>query len=200
MPITDELRKNLTNPSPLYVAAGTADLAMQKLRELPATMDRLRAEAPERLPKLREQAQSMALQGVGIALEYAVKARETYDELAERGRVLVETRLGGEDEHGPGHAVKVERVEPDQDDAPVTEPTAGTRQQAKGQARTAEQAKEGAAKAGDAKAEAKPKSAPKAADSKAADSKDPKAKAAPRRTAPRRKPEAPAGGEEQQDS
>src|SRR5690606_29221780 len=83
MAITDEIRKNLTNTTALYVAAGTADLAVQKLREL-----------PEQLPKLREQAQSLALQGVGLALEYAVKARETYDGLAERGRTVVGARLG----------------------------------------------------------------------------------------------------------
>lgn len=34
--------------------------------------------------KLRENAQHLALQGVGRAAEYAVKARETYDELADR--------------------------------------------------------------------------------------------------------------------
>jgi hypothetical protein len=121
MTITDELRKNLTNTTPLYVAAGTADLAMQKLRELPATVERLRTEAPERLPRLREQAQSLALQGVGMALEYAVKARETYDGLAERGKTVVETRLGERDEDGADaeHVVTVER-----EDAPVTEPKA----------------------------------------------------------------------------
>src|SRR4051794_36414397 len=95
MAITDEMRKTLTNPTPLYVAAGTAELAARKLRELPATVERLRAEAPERLPRLKEQAQTLAMQGVGLALEYAVKARETYDELAERGKVVVETRRAG---------------------------------------------------------------------------------------------------------
>ncbi|KAB8166942.1 hypothetical protein FH609_011050 [Streptomyces sp. 3MP-14] len=115
MAITDDLRKTLTDSTPLYVAAGTADLAAQKLRELPATLDRLRAEAPERLPKLRERAQHAALTGVGLALEYAVKARETYDGLAERGKTVVERRRG-EDEPAEGWSeVKVER-------APVTEP------------------------------------------------------------------------------
>jgi hypothetical protein len=139
MAITDELRKNLTNTTPLYVAAGTADLALQKLRELPATVERLRTEAPERLPRLREQAQSLAFQGVGIALEYAVKARETYDGLAERGKTVVETLpqplggLGGAPtgEHDETEAkakaraeteVRVERADTAGEKAPVTEP------------------------------------------------------------------------------
>ncbi|MGP3971625.1 hypothetical protein [Streptomyces sp. 6N223] len=118
MTITDELRKNLTNTTPLYVAAGTADLALQKLRELPATVERLRTEAPERLPKLREQAQTLALQSVGVALEYAVKARETYDELAQRGKTVVETRLG----EGGTEAATETRVTVEREDVPVTEP------------------------------------------------------------------------------
>lgn len=127
MTITDELRKNLTNTTPLYVAAGTADLAYQKLRELPTAVERLRAEAPERLPRLREQAQSLALQGVGIALEYAVKARETYDGLAERGKTVVEERMGEQrDEASSGGKGKDTEVTVERADAagpaPVTEP------------------------------------------------------------------------------
>lgn len=121
MTITDELRKNLTNTTPLYVAAGTADLALQKLRELPSTVERLRTEAPERLPRLREQAQSLALQGMGMALEYAVRARETYDGLAERGKTVVETRLGSTEEEDA--EVTVERADGKAgEQAPVTEP------------------------------------------------------------------------------
>ncbi|RKN41830.1 hypothetical protein [Streptomyces hoynatensis] len=121
MALTDDLRKTLTNATPLYVAAGTADLAAQKLRDLPATFERLRAEAPERLPKLRAQAQQVALQGVGLALEYAVKARETYDDLAKRGKTVVERRRA---ESGPREetTVTVERAEQVPVTEPVTEP------------------------------------------------------------------------------
>ncbi|WP_069816698.1 hypothetical protein [Streptomyces sp. TP-A0874] len=131
MATTDEVRKTLTDPTPLYAAVGTADLAAEKLREVPALIERIRAEAPERieairstdpkavqqrvtaqakeaqqtvrtkvsevlgtldndLRKLRETAQGYALQGAGRAAGYAVKARETYDELAERGRHTVQ--------------------------------------------------------------------------------------------------------------
>lgn len=126
MTITEDLRKTLSNASPLYFAAGTADLAAEKLRELPAHLDRLRAEAPQRiqtvreqeLPKLREQAQTLATQGREAAREYATKARETYEGLAERGRGAVDTwragadaeRSGSEDDAGP--EVTLERAEP----------------------------------------------------------------------------------------
>ncbi|GAA2489200.1 hypothetical protein ACFW9F_00260 [Streptomyces sp. NPDC059506] len=135
MAITDDLRKTLTDPTPLYAVAGTADLAAAKLREVPELIEKLRAEAPERLAAVREQvdarldqervrkqakeaqakissavssfeidgkkvrevrdtAQDFVLQQVGRAAEYAVKARETYDELAVRGRDVVRTWRG----------------------------------------------------------------------------------------------------------
>ena len=121
MALTEDLRKTLSNATPLYFAAGTADLAAQKLRELPAAFGRLRAEAPERLPRLRAQAQQMALQGVGLAVEYAVKARETYDDLAKRGRTVVERRRAAA-RSGEETTITVERAEPVPVTEPVTEP------------------------------------------------------------------------------
>ncbi|MEV6317607.1 hypothetical protein [Streptomyces sp. NPDC051776] len=149
MAITDDLRKTLTDPTPLYVAAGATDLAAEKLREVPALIEKFRAEAPERiaavrstdpkavqervtkqakeaqtvvqakvnevignldtdLKKFRDQAQDIALQGVGKAAEYAVKARETYDELAERGQRAVRTWRGETAEEIAEIAVAVE--------------------------------------------------------------------------------------------
>ena len=61
--------------------------AQDKLNELLGSLD-------GDLKKLREQAQDLAMQSVGRAAEYAVKARETYDELAERGRGAVQTWRG----------------------------------------------------------------------------------------------------------
>jgi hypothetical protein len=130
MTITDDIVKSLRNPTPLYAVAGTADLAAAKLREVPALLDKLREQAPERIEKIRGtdpkgvqervtaqakdastkaqtrlnetissidldlkkiggSVQDLALQGVGRAAEYAVKARETYDELAVRGKGAV---------------------------------------------------------------------------------------------------------------
>ncbi|MEW2178863.1 hypothetical protein AB0890_21350 [Streptomyces sp. NPDC005406] len=135
MAITDDLRKTLTDPTPLYFAAGTADLAVRQARKVPALIEQLRAEAPERieavrnadpkavqekvagqakeaqatlqakvtevigafdtdLKKLGESAQDLALRGVGVAAEYAVRAREAYEKVAERGEQSVRTWRG----------------------------------------------------------------------------------------------------------
>ncbi|WP_261905719.1 hypothetical protein, partial [Streptomyces buecherae] len=131
MASTEDLRKRIINPTPLYAVAGAADLAAEKLKEAPALFDRLVAEAPGRIAavrdtdpkavqervsqqaqqtqaklsellsgldtdikKLRETAQDLTLQGVGRVAEYAVRARDTYDELAVRGRGAVQTWRG----------------------------------------------------------------------------------------------------------
>lgn len=142
MAITDDLRKTLSDPTPLYFAAGTADLAFQQARKVPGLVEQLRAEAPARIEALRatdpkevreraaarakdaqarvqetqetihtkvgeliagvdtdikklgETAQDLAMRGVGIALEYAVKARETYEKVAEHGEQTVRTWRG----------------------------------------------------------------------------------------------------------
>lgn len=135
MAITDDLRKTLTDPTPLYFAAGTADLAVEQARKVPALIEQLRAEAPERIEAVRntdpkavqervatqakeaqatvqakvtevfgaldtdlkkwgETAQDLALRSVGVAAEYAVRARETYEKVAERGEQSVRTWRG----------------------------------------------------------------------------------------------------------
>ncbi|MFB6707118.1 hypothetical protein ACFCW6_20680 [Streptomyces sp. NPDC056333] len=135
MAITDDLRKTLTDPTPLYFAAGTADLAVEQARKVPALIEQLRTEAPERfeavrnadpravqekvttqakeaqatvqakvtevlgsldtdLKKLGESAQDLALRSLGVAAEYAVRARETYEKVAERGEQTVKTWRG----------------------------------------------------------------------------------------------------------
>ncbi|MGW8066862.1 hypothetical protein ACVV2G_32435 [Streptomyces ziwulingensis] len=135
MAITDDLRKTFSDPTPLYFAAGTADLAFQQARKVPVLVEQLRAEAPSRIEavrntdpkavqekatarvketqgtlqakanelfgsldtdfkKLGETAQDLALRSVGVAAEYAVKARETYEKVAERGEHAVRTWRG----------------------------------------------------------------------------------------------------------
>ncbi|MER5548809.1 hypothetical protein ABT072_41860 [Streptomyces sp. NPDC002589] len=149
MAITDDLRKTLSDPTPLYFAAGTADLALQQAKKVPALVEQLRAEAPARidavrhtdpkavqekaaarakeaqetlqtkvneflgtidvdLRKLGEQAQDLALRGVGVAAEYAVKARETYEKVAEHGEQAVKTWRGEAAEEIEDFAVVVE--------------------------------------------------------------------------------------------
>ncbi|MES9509672.1 hypothetical protein ACFXPV_00585 [Streptomyces sp. NPDC059118] len=205
MAITDDLRKTLTDPTPLYFAAGTADLAVEQARKVPALIDQLRAEAPERieavrnadpkavqekmasqakeaqatvqakvtevigsfdsdLRKLGENAQDLALRSLGMAAEYAVRARETYEKVAERGEQTVKNWRGETADEIVEIAVV---VEPRKESKPT------------GSTRTAPTAKPGPAKAAPA-----PKPAPKAVKPES------KAPAAPARKAPVRKPAA----------
>lgn len=154
MAITDDLRKTLSDPTPLYFAAGTADLAFQQAKKVPALVDQLRAEAPARIEAVRntdpkavqekaaarakeaqaalqtkvnefigtldvdfkkfgENAQDLALRGVGVAAEYAVKARETYEKVAEHGEQAVKSWRGEAAEEIEELAITVEgRTEP----------------------------------------------------------------------------------------
>ncbi|MEU2333371.1 hypothetical protein ABZ770_09055 [Streptomyces sp. NPDC006654] len=156
MAITDDLRKTLSDPTPLYFAAGTADLALQQAKKVPGLVEQLRTEAPARieavrntdpkavqekaaarakeagakakeaqatlqtrvndfivsldgdLKKLGESAQDLALRGVGVAAEYAVKARETYEKVAEHGEQAVKTWRGEAAEEIEDLAIVVE--------------------------------------------------------------------------------------------
>ncbi|WP_409471178.1 hypothetical protein [Streptomyces sp. HC307] len=185
MAITDDLRKTLSDPRPLYFAAGTADLALQQARKVPGLVEQLRAEAPARieavrntdpkavqekasarakeagarvketqetfqnkvneflgsldadlkklgstidadLKKLGETAQDLALRSVGVAAEYAVKARETYEKVAEHGEQAVKTWRGEAAEEIEELAVAVEpKAEPVEvkEDKPATAKT-----------------------------------------------------------------------------
>ncbi|MFF5720154.1 hypothetical protein [Streptomyces buecherae] len=164
MASTEDLRKRIIDPTPLYAVAGAADLAAEKLKEAPALFDRLVAEAPGRIAavrdadpkavqervsqqaqqtqaklsellsgldtdikKLRETAQDLTLQGVGRVAEYAVRARDTYDELAVRGRGAVQTWRGetsDEEEEVDGEADAPGELGTTRDTAPPrTRPT-----------------------------------------------------------------------------
>ncbi|MGC5394836.1 hypothetical protein ACPXCP_03680 [Streptomyces sp. DT20] len=203
MAITDDLRKTLTDPTPLYFAAGTADLAVQQARKVPALIEQLRAEAPERveavrntdpkvvqekvtgqakeaqasfqarvtevigafdtdLKKLGESAQDLALRSVGVAAEYAVRARETYEKVAERGEQTVRTWRGETAEEIVEIAVV---VEPRKESKPVGEPVAKPAPAAPAAKNGTKAAPKPAAKPAPAravKAEAKPAAAKKA--------------------------------------
>ncbi|MGW2341780.1 hypothetical protein [Streptomyces sp. NPDC001661] len=151
MAIKDDLRKTLTDPTPLYFAAGTAELAYQQAKKVPGIVEQLRSEAPARfesvrrtdpkdvqekattrakeaqatltarvneivatldtdLKKFGESAQEFALRGVGYAAEYAVKARETYEKVAEHGEEAVKSWRG---EAAEEISELAEAVEPD---------------------------------------------------------------------------------------
>ena len=64
MTVTDEIRKTLSDPKPLYALAGVGDLAAEKLKDAPALLtevagnvtvlaNRIAAEAPERIAKVQ---------------------------------------------------------------------------------------------------------------------------------------------------
>lgn len=64
MTVTEEIRKTLTDPKPLYALAGAGDLAAEKLKEAPALLtevagtvstlaNKLAAEAPDRIAKVQ---------------------------------------------------------------------------------------------------------------------------------------------------
>ncbi|MGW7455497.1 hypothetical protein [Streptomyces sp. NPDC054787] len=158
MAIADDLKKTLTDPTPLYFAAGTADLAVQQAKKVPGLIEQLRAEAPARIEavkntdpkvvqdkareaakeaqeavtakvaevlgaidakKLGETAQDLALRGVGVAAEYAVRAKETYDKVAEHGEQAVRAWRGEVSEEIVDIAVV---VEPEAAPGPKAEP------------------------------------------------------------------------------
>ncbi|MFD7613467.1 hypothetical protein [Streptomyces sp. NPDC059828] len=149
MAIADDLRKTFTDPTPLYFAAGTADLAVQQVKKVPGLIEQLRAEAPARfeavreadpkavqakvtaqakeaqatvqakvtevigsidtdLRKLGETAQDLALRSVGVAAEYAVRARDTYEKVAEHGEQAVKSWRGEAAEEIAEIAIAVE--------------------------------------------------------------------------------------------
>ncbi|MEV0316877.1 hypothetical protein ACIBKX_32420 [Streptomyces sp. NPDC050658] len=155
MAIKDDLYKTLSDPTPAYFAAGTADLAYQQAKKVPGLVEQLIAEAPARidavrntdtkavqdkaaarakeaqatlqakvnefigtldtdLKKLGESAQDLALRSVGVAAEYAVKAREKYEEVAEHGEQAVKTWRG---EAAEEISELADAVEPDEEKA-----------------------------------------------------------------------------------
>ncbi|MGW1496563.1 hypothetical protein [Streptomyces sp. NBC_00191] len=171
MAITDDLRKTLTDPTPLYFAAGTADLAVQQAKKVPALIEQLKAEAPSRieavrntdpktvqekvttqakeaqatvqakvtevignldtdLKKLGESAQDLALRSVGVAAEYAVKARETYEKVAEHGEQTVKAWRGEAAEEIAEIAVAVEPEPETAQPAAESEPKAEAKKSA----------------------------------------------------------------------
>ncbi|MEU9377526.1 hypothetical protein AB0D94_27665 [Streptomyces sp. NPDC048255] len=187
MAIADDLKKTLTDPTPLYFAAGTADLAVQQAKKVPGLIEQLRAEAPARIEavkntdpkvvqekakeaqeavsakvaevfgaidpkKLGEAAQDLALRGVGVAAEYAVRAKETYDKVAEHGEQAVRNWRGEVSEEIVDIAVAVEpkpETAPEADGEPAAEADGGEKPAARKTTARKSTAKKAAATAGD---------------------------------------------------
>lgn len=214
MNVTDDIRKTLSDPKPLYALAGAGDLAAEKLKDAPerlreaptllaeagATLttlaNKIASEAPERIAKvtssvqgvagkgrpdpqaLRDLAQTVAIQQVGRILEAAGKAVETYDELAERGKVVVGRYSGGEPVPGESSdngavTVLVEQVT-DEDEL-----TDGPRVESAAEAAEVFEAFEAEAAAAEAEAEAAEQAA------------EPKPEPEPKKATPRKRAAAP---------
>ncbi|WP_329581215.1 hypothetical protein OG500_17395 [Kitasatospora sp. NBC_01250] len=136
--IRNEIRKTLSDPTPLYALAGASDLAYEKLREVPGRVEALAGDrraaqeaAATRLQEaqtllqeaqakvvgtvttlptdfraLQDRAQTFAFEQVGRAAGFVVKAKEVYDELAERGKEVVEKGFPGRSETGAPDAAE----------------------------------------------------------------------------------------------
>jgi hypothetical protein len=83
MPIADEVRK-LTDSKPFYAVAGAGDLAMKKLRELPAQFKELQARRAE----FRTTAQELPGRAKHYANSFGSKAEAYARDLPERAKVL----------------------------------------------------------------------------------------------------------------
>ncbi|MYZ34623.1 MULTISPECIES: hypothetical protein [unclassified Streptomyces] len=223
MAIVDDLRKTLTDPTPLYFAAGTADIAVEQAKKVPGLIEQFRAEAPGRLEavrnsdpkavqdkvtiqareaqatvqakvsevfgsldtdlkKLGESAQDLAMRSLGMAAEYAVRARETYEKVAERGEQTVRTWRGESAEQITEIAVA---VEPE----PKREPrTHESRTQSKTASRPAPKSEPKAApRHSETKAAPKPATAKSTTAAKPVTTTAAAKKTAPRKTTPAKK-------------
>jgi len=98
MTLVKDIRKTVTDTTPVFAAVGVTDLAVEKVRDarsraLAAHADihvsALQDKAIKRAEKFAEQAQHMPALALNQTLEAAGKAQETYAELAVRGHKLV---------------------------------------------------------------------------------------------------------------
>jgi hypothetical protein len=114
MAFPDDVRKALNDPKHLYFLAGAGDLAVSKLREVPGRLASLRVDphvaadrvqnaifdaqtrlsetlsTPPDVRSLPGRAQAFALTSLGRAGEAMIRAHDGYEELAERGRTVVQ--------------------------------------------------------------------------------------------------------------
>jgi hypothetical protein len=101
---TAVFRKTLTDPTPLYAAAGAGDLAVEKIRELPGRLAGLRDfkvdfkvepkavqdKVQERLADLQVEVRRLPDLANTAVSDGLAQASKTYGELAERGRSVVD--------------------------------------------------------------------------------------------------------------
>ena len=86
--------ENVKNIDPNTVQEKAASRAKEAQETLQTRVTEFISGLDTDLKKLGESAQDFALRGVGVAAEYAVKARETYEKVAEHGEQTVRTWRG----------------------------------------------------------------------------------------------------------
>ena len=98
MALVADIKKTVTDTTPVFAAVGAADLAIEKVREARAraeaarvelSVERLQAKAVQRATEATEQAQQVPALALNRGLEIAGKAAESYGEFAARGEKLV---------------------------------------------------------------------------------------------------------------
>lgn len=98
MTLVKDIRKTITDTTPVYAAVGATDLAIERLREARTRAAAVRQDldvrviqdrAVKRFEKATEQAQQIPAQVRSQTVEAAGKARQTYSGLAVRGEKLV---------------------------------------------------------------------------------------------------------------
>ena len=98
MTLAKDIRKTVTDTTPVYAAVGVTDLAVERLREararaaasgLDLSVSAMQDRAVKRIEKVSEQALHIPVQVRDQTVEAADKAQHTYTELAMRGEKLV---------------------------------------------------------------------------------------------------------------
>jgi hypothetical protein len=93
MSLVNDIRKTVTDTTPVYATIGATDLAVEKVRGVRVLTDfnvsALPGKAIQRVEKVAEQAQQLPALALNQTLEAAGKAQATYAELAVRGEKLV---------------------------------------------------------------------------------------------------------------
>ena len=98
MTLVKDIRKTVTDTTPVYAVVGVTDLAVETLRDARTraaaarhelSVSVMQAKAVKRFEKVSEQAQQIPTQVRDQTTEVAGKAKETYAELAVRGEKLV---------------------------------------------------------------------------------------------------------------
>ena len=101
MTLVKDIRKTVTDTTPVFAAVGVTDLAIERLRDARAraaavrqdlTPGALQDKAVKRIEKVTEQVQQIPADVRSQSVEAADKAQQTYADLAVRGHKLV-TRL-----------------------------------------------------------------------------------------------------------